>query len=147
MSGVVDPQVRVEVADVLVRYATGIDRRDWTAFRSCFAADCEADYGDIGRWHSAEEITTWMREVHDQCGHTMHRITNVVVDPSARGVAARSYVDAIVLGPDNQTGARSAGFYDDELVPSDDGWKIARRRFTMVLLQSVPDGRAIGRDR
>ena len=64
-----------------------------------------------------------MRDVHEQCGHTMHRITNVVVDPSARGVTARSYVDAIVLGPDNQTGARSAGYYDDELVPTDDGWR------------------------
>ncbi|MGH7820300.1 MAG: hypothetical protein ACREQ9_11035 [Candidatus Binatia bacterium] len=27
------------------------------------------------------------------------------------------------------------GYYDDELVRSEDGWKIARRRFTMVLLQ------------
>ena len=60
------------------------------------------------------------------------------------GAIARSYVDALVLGPDNQTGARSAGFYDDELVMTDDGWKIARRRFTMVLLQSVPEGRPLG---
>ena len=67
--------------------------------------------------------------------------------PERRGVTARSYVDAIVLGPDNQTGARSAGYYDDELVPTDDGWKIARRRFTMVLLQSVPERQALERDR
>ena len=75
-----------------------------------------------------------MREAHDQCGYTLHRITNQVVEPNATGVNARSYVDALVLGPDNQTGARSAGFYDDELVMTVDGWKIARRRFTMVLL-------------
>jgi 3-phenylpropionate/cinnamic acid dioxygenase small subunit len=133
-----------DVADVLVRYATGIDCRDWTAFRRCFTEDCEADYGDIGTWHSADEITTWMREVHAACGHTMHRITNQVVEVNDTGVIARSYVDALVLGPDNQTGARSAGFYDDELVMTHDGWKIARRRFTMVLLQSVPEGRPLG---
>ena len=147
MTAGVDREVCQDVADVLLRYATGIDRRDWTAFRRCFTEDCEADYGDIGMWHSADEITTWMREVHDQCGYTLHRITNQVVEPNATGVNARSYVDALVLGPDNQTGARSAGFYDDELVMTVDGWKIAHRRFTMVLLQSVPEGRPVGLER
>ena len=60
MSGVVDREVRQDVADVLVRYATGIDRRDWTQFRSCFTEDCQADYGDIGV-AKVEEITAWMR--------------------------------------------------------------------------------------
>ena len=34
---------RDDVAEVLIRYGTGIDRRDWTLFRSCFAEDCDAD--------------------------------------------------------------------------------------------------------
>jgi 3-phenylpropionate/cinnamic acid dioxygenase small subunit len=143
MNADVDPVLRAEVGDVLIRYATGIDRRDWDAFRSCFTDNCEADYGDIGVWHSAEAITTWMREVHEQCGYTMHRITNQAVKPSANGVVARSYVDAIVLGPENKTGAHSVGFYDDELVATDDGWKIARRRFTMVLLHAVPEAQPL----
>jgi len=44
----VDRDVRADVADVLVRYATGIDQRDWALFRTCFTEDCEADYGGIG---------------------------------------------------------------------------------------------------
>ena len=56
---------------------------------------------------------------------------------SGDGVAARSYVDAIVMMPDNERGTRAVGYYDDALVRTDDGWKIARRRFTMVLVQSV----------
>ena len=119
MTGAVDAQVFHDVSAVIVRYATGIDRRDWVAFRSCFTDDCEADYGDIGAWHSADEITTWMREVHDSCGQTMHRITNQVVELCTDGVTARSYVDALVFGPDNISGARSAGFYDDGLVVAD----------------------------
>ncbi len=143
MTAGVDREVVQAVSEVLVRYATGIDRRDWAAFRNCFTEDCEADYGDIGSWHSAEEITTWMRDVHDPCGHTLHRITNQVVEPSAAGVRARCYVDVLVFGSDNRTGVHSAGFHDDELVETDDGWKIARRRFTMVLLQSVPGGQPL----
>ena len=53
----IDREVRQDVAELLVRYATGIDRRDWPLLRSCFTDDCEADYGDIGRWHDAESIT------------------------------------------------------------------------------------------
>ncbi len=133
----VDREVRQDVAEVLVRYATGIDRRDWVLFRTCFTDDCEADYGDIGVWLGGDEITAWMEQSHAPCGHTMHRITNVVVVPGRDGdrVAARSYVDAVVMGPNNETGSRSVGYYDDELVPADDGWRIARRRFTMVHLQ------------
>ncbi len=134
-----DETTRADVADVLVRYATGIDRRDWDLFRTCFTPDCDVDYGaDIGTWHSLDEITEWMRQVHDPCGHTLHRITNVVVTPATDGrVQARSYVDALVLGPDNRNGARASGFYDDELVDTPGGWRIARRRYTMALVQFV----------
>jgi len=33
------------ITDVLVRYATGIDTKDWTLFRTCFTNDVSADYG------------------------------------------------------------------------------------------------------
>jgi hypothetical protein len=39
------------------------------------------------------------------------------------------------MGLDNRAGVRAVGYYDDELVRTDDGWKIASRRFTMVFLQ------------
>lgn len=133
----VDRDVRRDVADLLVRYATGIDTRDWALLRTCFTDDCEADYGDIGVWHGANAITEWMKQAHAGCGHTMHRITNQAITPSGDGVMARSYVDAIVMAPDNRTGARAVGYYDDELVRTDDGWKIARRRFTMVLFRNL----------
>lgn len=131
---------RQDISEVLVRYATGIDRRDWSLLRSCFTDDCEADYGKIGVWHGADEITAWMKQTHEPVGHTMHRITNHAVTVNADAATARSYVDALVLFPDNKSGTRATGYYDDELVRTDEGWKIAVRRFTMVLLQLVPDG-------
>jgi 3-phenylpropionate/cinnamic acid dioxygenase small subunit len=131
---------RMAVADVLVRYATGIDGRDWDLLRSCFTDDVEADYGVIGVWHGADEITRWMRETHEPCGHTLHRITNVAVDGGGDEASARSYVDALVLFADDRSGTRATGWYDDELVRAGDGWRIARRCFTSVLVQLVPDG-------
>jgi len=135
----VDREVRQDVAEVLVRYATGIDRRDWALFRTCFTDDCEADYGEIGHWHGVEEITDWMTVVHEACGPTLHRITNIAVTPGEGGrVTARSYVEALVLGPDNGAGVRASGFYDDELVDTPDGWRIARRTFTLVRQEPAP---------
>ena len=133
----VDRDVRQEVAELLVRYATGIDRRDWKLLRTCFTDDCVADYGSIGRWNGGDEITEWMRRTHDPLGHSLHRITNQTVASSDAGVTARSYVDAIVLGPDNLRGAQATGYYDDVLVQTDDGWKIARRSYTMVRMQLI----------
>ena len=91
----VDRAVRQDVADVLVRYATGIDRRDWALFRACFTEDCD--------------------------------------------------VDALVMF-DEHAGTRATGFYDDELVETDDGWRIARRRLTLVLAQMIPDGTTLDLD-
>jgi 3-phenylpropionate/cinnamic acid dioxygenase small subunit len=142
MTPLVEREVREDVAEVLVRYATGIDRRDWAQFRSCFTDDCEADYGEIGVWHGADEITAFMEQSHAACGHTMHRITNQAVTRTANGVSARSYVDALVLGADNVNGARAIGYYDDELTDTETGWRIARRTFTMVKLQMIGDATA-----
>lgn len=136
--------VRDGVAEVLVRYATGIDRRDWEVLRSCFTDDCDADYGDIGHWSGGDEITAWMRVSHEPAGPSLHRITNVAVDAHADGRAsARCYVDAVVLGPDGQSGAHAMGLYDDELVDGADGWRIARRRYTMVRLEGLGPGMAL----
>ena len=48
-----------------------------------------------------------------------------------------------MLGPDNVHGAQAAGYYDDVVVQTDDGWKIARRRYTMVRMQVTP-ARVVG---
>jgi 3-phenylpropionate/cinnamic acid dioxygenase small subunit len=141
MTQAIDREVRQDIADLLVRYAAGIDGRDWKLLRSCFTDDCEADYGATGRWHGGDEITAWMRATHEPLGHTLHRITNQAVACEDGTVTARSYVDALVLGPDNARGVRVDGYYDDVLVRTDDGWRIARRRYTMVRMQGVGESR------
>jgi 3-phenylpropionate/cinnamic acid dioxygenase small subunit len=129
-----------DIAEVLVRYATGIDRRDWDLFRSCFAVDCLAEYEGIGTWESADAITDFMTTAHARMGHTMHRISNVAIDVHADGdrAVARSYVDGILMAADDETGFNPIGFYDDELVRTPDGWRIAHRTFTMVTFRTLP---------
>ena len=127
----------MNAGEVLVRYATAIDTRDWDLFRTCFTDDVDADYGDIGHWHGVDEITDWMAATHEPCGHTLHRITNVVVDEHEDRATARAYVEALVLFGDNAQGVRASGYYDDELVLEAGGWKIRKRTFTTVFTEMV----------
>jgi len=132
-------EIRVDVSDLLVRYAAGIDRRDWALFRTCFTADCEADYGAIGVWHGVDTITDWMEKAHVAFRYTLHRITNQHVTIDGDTVTARSYVDGVFVFEDERPGLRAIGFYDDELVRTGEGWKIAHRRFTPVFQGSLSE--------
>jgi 3-phenylpropionate/cinnamic acid dioxygenase small subunit len=123
---------RQDIADLLVRYATAIDLRDWELFRTCFTDDCEATYAGIGSWVGVDAITQWMVDTHSKMGATLHRITNQAVTSGPEGVKSRSYVDVIALNPDGQFRVRAVGYYDDDLVQTDEEWKIARRHYTMV---------------
>jgi 3-phenylpropionate/cinnamic acid dioxygenase small subunit len=126
-----------DIANVLVRYATGIDRRDWELFRTCFTVDVVAEYDGIGTWHGVEEITEFMRTVHAGMGHTMHRVGNLAISVDGDRATARSYVDALLMAADGNSGVNAVGFYDDELVRAVDGWRIARRHFTTVRTRVV----------
>lgn len=128
---------RLAIADVIVRYATGIDRRDWDAFRTCFTKDSSLDYGDIGSWQGVDAFTAYNQEAHRSVGATMHRISNIVVAGKEDQATARSYVDAVIYSPAGDLVAQARGFYDDVLTTAEGPWKIASRRFTKV--QIVPD--------
>jgi len=132
---VTDPPIRDELrraaTDLLLRYATGIDTRDWVLFRSCFTDDCDADYGDIGHWHGGDDITAWMARTHDPLGHTMHRLSNIALTWEGNRLRSRTYVHGIIALPDGSA-IHAYGFYDDEIVLDDDDPRIDRRRYTHV---------------
>jgi 3-phenylpropionate/cinnamic acid dioxygenase small subunit len=130
---------RQDITDVLLRYATGIDRRDWPLFRTVFADDCELDYGEVGSWKGVDAVTEFMQQAHAMAGHTMHRLTNQVITVDGDTAEARTYVDTLIMLGDNTSGVNAAGFYDDELVRTEKGWQIARRRFTEVRVAAVGD--------
>ena len=128
---------RQDIADVLVRYATGIDRRDWPLFRTVFTDDCELDYGEVGSWQGVDAVTEFMQQAHALAGHTMHRLTNQVIAVDGDSAQARTYVDALIMLANNNSGVNAAGFYDDELVRTERGWQIVRRRFIQVRVAAI----------
>ncbi|MEB3980705.1 nuclear transport factor 2 family protein [Mycobacterium sp. 663a-19] len=128
---------RQDISELLLRYATGIDRRDWALFRTVFTDDCELDYGEIGVWKGVDAVAEFMEQVHALAGHTMHRLSNVAITVDGHRAVARTYIDGLIMASDNASGVNAIGFYDDEIVRTDAGWRIARRRYTQVRLTTV----------
>jgi 3-phenylpropionate/cinnamic acid dioxygenase small subunit len=120
-----------QIAEVLVRYATGIDSKDWPLLRSCWTDDIDVDYQQLGRFTTADAFTDVMRQLHENMGPTYHRMSNFViaVDEAGDRANVRSYVHAVLmLQPDDSTNWVDAlGHYDDVFVRTPDGWRISER--------------------
>lgn len=128
---------RQDISDLLVRYASGIDRRDWPLFRTVFTDDCQLDYGEIGSWNGVDAVVDFMERVHALAGHTMHRLSNIAITLHGDTADARTYIDGLIMAADNRSGVNAIGFYDDVIVRTAIGWRIARRKYTQVRLTTV----------
>ncbi|VEG39815.1 bile acid 7-alpha dehydratase [Mycolicibacterium flavescens] len=130
---------KAQIAEVLIRYATGIDFKDWKLFRTCWADDVDIDYGDLGTFTDADAFTTLMEQIHGGMGQTYHRISNIVVDVSADRATARSYVHAVLKAVPDDDGSwiDALGHYDDELARTADGWRIVKRTTNIARVMSA----------
>jgi hypothetical protein len=118
-----------QIAEVLIRYATGIDSKDWPLLRSCWTDEIDVDYQQLGRFTSADALTDVMRQLHENMGPTYHRMSNFVIAVDGGRATVRSYVQAVLmLQPDDSTNWVDAlGHYDDVFVRTADGWRISER--------------------
>jgi SnoaL-like domain len=127
---------RDELIDLTIRYATAIDSRQYQLLSTVFTADAALDYGEVGQWTGAAEVTEFMDLAHAGAANTMHRMSNQVVEVDGDTATMRTYVDALILAGDG-SGVNAIGFYDDEAARTPDGWRIRRRTFTPVRLGTV----------
>lgn len=132
-------EARSLIGDVLIRYATGVDQRDWPLFRTCWTPDVEADYGQIGIFSGVDALTDFMVASHDAMGPTHHRLSNFVIDVDGDRATARSYVHAILIAVpgDASSWIDAVGTYEDVLVRTADGWRISKRTVHMARVMTA----------
>jgi hypothetical protein len=70
-------------------------------------------------------------------GHTQHRISNPAITVEGDRASARTYVDLLAMTPDGSAGMTSVGWYDDELVRTPQGWRIASRRYSTMHMRAL----------
>ncbi len=117
-----------EIAEVLARYARGVDRMDRELAGSCFQPDAFVDHGDAKG--SVDEHLDWVFQFLAPTTVSMHRIGNLLIDVQGDSAYTEAYC-VPYLRRETDQGVEDEYFvmrFIDRLERRDEGaWLIAHR--------------------
>ena len=129
---------RAEISDVVLRYATAVDSRDWALYRSIFTEQLTVDFSS---WSGDPEVTIpvgeWVELVSKTLSGfdaTQHLSSNHVISVSDEAATCVSYMVArhYLLEKGERLMHSIGGHYTNRLIRTEDGWKIARCALTVT---------------
>lgn len=126
---------REEIFDLLDLYALAMDTQHWDLFDRIFMPDAIIDYGEHMRWDSLESFKKAFAEMHEPLDSSTHIMGNQQV--RIRGSEAHAFTYGqfrlirALKGKDGNSWD-ATGWYDDRLVRTDRGWRIASRRYRLA---------------
>jgi len=129
---------RAAISDVQLRYATGIDMRDWPLYRSCFTDEIDTDFssavGAPAQPMKADDWVEFARRTIDGMKATQHMITNHVITLHGDEADCVAYVQARHHLPNESGGSNQVmyGFYTNRFVRTPGGWKIRACKLTIT---------------
>jgi 3-phenylpropionate/cinnamic acid dioxygenase small subunit len=122
---------RIEIQDLLVRYARAIDTKDWHLLDSCFTADAHVDYTSSGGIAGPyPEVRQWLAKALAIFPVAIHYVTNSTVELDGDRATAKTYLynPMQMRTADGTTQSFTVGgIYHDRLVRSPSGWRISER--------------------
>ena len=118
---------RLEIQELLARYARAVDTKDWDLWKSVFTADAHVDYASAGGTvGERDEVAAWLEAALAPFPMTQHYITNVEVELDGD----RADVRAMFYNPMQFPGATElsycGGSYRHDMVRTADGWRSER---------------------
>jgi hypothetical protein len=121
---------RLEINDVLHRYALALDSRDWELLRSCFTADAVAVYFDPADSNEGvDAIVARCWSALQGLDASQHMIGTALASVDGDTASATCYLHAqhVFRGAPGGDHYLIAGRYEDRLVRTDAGWRIQHR--------------------
>ena len=125
---------RLEIADLLTRYALAIDTDKWDLLDSVFTPDARIDYSSSGGTSGAyPEVKAWLAQILPMFYGRQHFVTNstITFDDEQRTTATgRTYFYNPMGWKDEAQAIHMfyvGGYYHDRLVRTAGGWRIAER--------------------
>jgi 3-phenylpropionate/cinnamic acid dioxygenase small subunit len=115
---------KLEIHELLARYARGVDDRDWELYRSVFTDDAHIDYSSAGAIAGTrDEVVAWLAKVFATMPWSQHYVTNIEIelDGDTADVRAMFYNPMQLPGMDEPSFC--GGFYRHHLVRTPNGWK------------------------
>lgn len=117
-------QDRLDIQDLLYRYARAVDTNDWDSYRRVFTEDAVLDYSSVGYpVGSRDEIATTFSAGMGNLLMTQHLISNIQIDLDGD----RAKVTAMFINPMQFPGMDDisvcGGYYHHEVVRTPEGWR------------------------
>jgi 3-phenylpropionate/cinnamic acid dioxygenase small subunit len=137
---------RMEISDLLTRYTTAIDNKDYALLDTCFLPDAHVDYvssgGIAGEY---PEVRAWLEKALAIFSATIHSLSNHEIQLEGDRAQTRTLVSnpmSMVDGEGKQSLFTVYAYYHDDLVRTEDGWRIAQRVEKQALLDGNLPGEA-----
>ncbi len=122
---------RLEIDDLLTRYATAVDTQNWSLYDSCFTPDAFIDYTSAGGVKGdLKEVSAWLSKTMKIFPMTQHVVSNRDIQLNGDEASGRSVFYNPMGLPDPDGGLKlfiDGGYYNDKFVRTSEGWKIAER--------------------
>lgn len=117
---------RIEITDLLTRYATAVDGKDWPLYRSVFTTDAQIDYSTAGGpTGDVDAVVAGLIEQLQLFTRTQHFISNIAVELDGDTAKVRAmFFNPMIVSPGKQF--TCGGWYNHDLVRTPDGWRSAR---------------------
>lgn len=131
---------REEIVDVLSSYATGLDARDWVLWRSVFVDEVVFD---LSSWHgiaprllNTDRVVRAQAKMFAELSVTQHFLTNhrIRIDGDRARAQAHMRAEHWLANPGIEGTDRYTmfGYYDDRLIRTAAGWKIAEMQLNVT---------------
>ena len=120
-------QDKLEIHELLARYARGVDTKDWDLWKSVFTPDALVDYSSAGApVGSPEDVAAWLERGLKVVPMTQHFISNIEVDLGGDKAKVRAMFYNPMQLPGMAELSFCGGYYHHEMVRTAEGWKSER---------------------
>ena len=118
---------RIELGELLHRYAWAIDKWEWQLLDEVFTEDAEVDFSSVGRYVAGDSvlrgrdaIVTWLRDSIRPFPDVLHFLSNQIVMLDGDEARITTYMQVLHLP--------MGGIYHSVAVRTGAGWRIRRFR-------------------
>lgn len=125
-----------EIVDLTHAYCYAIDDKRYEELRSVFTPDARTDYGTV-QCDGIDEIIAKVEGSTSHMDATMHTVSNhrVAIDGDTATAACYLHAQHLKRGLESGELYTIGGRYEDDLVRTAAGWRIAFRRLNRVWVQ------------
>jgi 3-phenylpropionate/cinnamic acid dioxygenase small subunit len=130
---------RKDIADVIYRFARGVDTCDWVMYRSCYADTVELDFSTSHgstppQTMSADKWIEFCTSVVPGFDTTSHIMSNIMCDikGDTADVRVSLYAEHYLANASGQNSHVVGGFYQHQMKRTVKGWRIARAKLVQT---------------